>query len=106
MKRILFICLSIVLAVAAIGYCAVNLNEINFSTVNSGTFDQNLRAWINTLNLDIANSGGLYNVGTGKIFYVDSGSGSSAFTGQSIDRAKPTLDEAVDLCTADRGDVI
>ena len=84
----------------------VDTTEINFSTVNSGTFDQNLRAWINTLNLDIANSGGLYNVGTGKIFYVDSDSGSSAFTGQSIDRAKSTLNEAVDLCTSNRGDVI
>lgn len=104
MKRILFICL--VLALAVVCYATVNLNEVNHSNVNAGNFDQYLRGWINTLNQDIANGGSLFNVGTGKIFYVDSGAGSSAFTGLSADRAKATLNGAVGLCEDNRGDLI
>ena len=43
--------------------------------------------------------------GTGKIFYVDSGLSSSG-NGTSWALGKLTLDEAIDLCVADRGDVI
>jgi hypothetical protein len=44
-------------------------------------------------------------LGTGHIFYVDSGV-SNAGDGSSWSNAKATLDEAVDLCVANRGDVI
>ncbi len=44
-------------------------------------------------------------LGTGKVFYVDSGV-STEGNGTSWSRAKDTLDEAVNLCTASRGDVI
>jgi len=44
-------------------------------------------------------------VGTGSIFYVDSNV-ESAGQGTSWDSAKATLDEAIGLCTAYRGDVI
>jgi hypothetical protein len=45
------------------------------------------------------------NPGTGRIFYVDSNV-SSEGGGTSWTSAKDTLDEAINLCTADRGDVI
>ena len=44
-------------------------------------------------------------LGTGKIFYVDS-EVTTEGNGSSWSRAKDTLDEAIDLCTANRGDVI
>lgn len=103
-----------VLLIALILFCStafgvVDTTEINFSTVTSGTFDQSLRRWIDTLNTDIANSGGLFGVGTGKIFYVDSGAGnSSTVDGLTVGRAFPTLDDAFDSgnATANRGDII
>jgi len=45
------------------------------------------------------------NVGTGSVYYVDSGL-SSAGDGSSWTNAVATLDDAVDLCTASAGDVI
>ncbi len=45
------------------------------------------------------------NPGTGSVFYVDSGV-SNAGDGSNWLNAVETLDEAVDLCTADRGDYI
>ncbi len=45
------------------------------------------------------------NPGTGKVFYVDSGVANEG-DGSSWLNAKDTLDEAVALCTADRGDFI
>lgn len=44
-------------------------------------------------------------IGTGQVFYVDSGV-SSEGDGSSWTKAKDTLDEAVNLCTAGRGDFI
>ncbi len=43
---------------------------------------------------------------TGKIFYVSSGTGNNAFDGLSIDHPVATIDYAVGLCTASKGDVI
>jgi len=105
MKRI-FVCLLFAILVCSTGYAKVDLTEINFSTVTSGTFDRELRGWIDTLNGDIINAGSLFNVGTGQIFFVDSGSGSASFTGLSADRAKASLNGAVGLCEASRGDII
>ena len=42
-------------------------------------------------------------IGTGKIFYVDSNVTTEG-DGTSWESAKDTLDEAVNLCTASRGD--
>lgn len=44
-------------------------------------------------------------LGTGNIFYVDSNVTTEG-DGQSWESAKDTIDEAIGLCTADRGDVI
>ena len=44
--------------------------------------------------------------GTGKVFFVDSGEGDDTYDGTSPAKAKATIDAAVGLCTANRGDVI
>ncbi len=90
-------------------FAAVNLNEINFDNVTSGTFDQQLRKWIGILNTDITNAAGLSNLGTGKVFYVDSGtSNASTVNGLTVAAAFPTHDDAYDSgnATANRGDVV
>lgn len=46
-----------------------------------------------------------FGLGTGSVFYVDSGV-TTAGNGTSWDNAVETIDEAVNLCTAARGDVI
>lgn len=51
----------------------------------------------------IIGSGG--QLGTGNVYYVDSNVASEG-DGKSMDRAKNTLNEAIDLCTASNGDVI
>ncbi len=100
-----FITIVLFLAICTISVAEVNLNEINFPTVNARTFDQSLRRWIGTLNTDITSSG--INRGTGLVFYVDSNAGgSSSSAGTTITSAVPTLDDGVNLCTANRGDVI
>ncbi|KKN43344.1 hypothetical protein LCGC14_0704010 [marine sediment metagenome] len=107
MKR-LFICL-LILFMSSVAFGTVDITEINFRNVNAGNFDQLLRGWFDTLNTDIANAG-LFNAGTGKVFYVDSAAGGSATsTGTSPATAWPTLDDAFDSgsdVTADRGDRI
>ena len=45
------------------------------------------------------------NIGTGKTYYVDSGVNREG-SGLTMDSAKDTLDEAINLCTANRGDRI
>lgn len=55
--------------------------------------------------LDFDNSGGVASKGTGKTFYVDSNVTNEG-DGTSWTRAKDTLDEAINLCEASRGDFI
>lgn len=43
---------------------------------------------------------------TGSYFYVDSGTGSSGYDGKSPTTALATVDQAINKCTADKGDVI
>ena len=52
---------------------------------------------------EFANGGG--QLGTGKVFYVDSGVTNEG-NGTSWTKAKDTIDEAIGLCTASRGDII
>jgi hypothetical protein len=97
--------IAIVLLLCCTLFGAVNLNEINFNTVQSGTFDRNLRGWINTLNTDITNAG--FDKGTGRVFYVDSGAGgSSSSTGTSPVSAVPTIQDGINLGVANRGDIV
>ncbi|KKK50680.1 hypothetical protein LCGC14_3122610, partial [marine sediment metagenome] len=52
-----------------------------------------------------ANNNIFGNIGTGKSFYADSGVNIEG-AGLTMDSAKDTLDEAINLCTANRGDRI
>jgi|GEM_PF-515254 len=59
-----------------------------------------------SIETDIRNLKSHSNLGTGKIFYVDSGVGSDTYDGTKPEWAKATLDAAVALCTDNNGDVI
>ena len=62
------------------------------------------RAWDWAVEMQALTEAGVA-LGTGKIFYVDS-EVTTEGNGSSWSRAKDTLNEAVDLCTSNRGDVI
>lgn len=101
MKRMII--LSLLLAASA--FAEVSTTDINRDTVQpANRLVDLLRNKIGDLNTDIANLGN--NLGTGKVFYVDSGAGSDTYNGTKPEWAKATLDAAVGLCTADRGDII
>ena len=110
MKTLIAICMVAAMLFCSVAMGAVNLNEVNFTNVTSGTFDQQLRGWIDILNKDITNAAGLTNIGTGRVFYVDSNAGGSATSaGTSPASAWPTLDDAFDSgngLEANRGDVV
>lgn len=102
---VLIMLLGLLLGVGLVSRAAVDITEINFSNVNAGNFDQLLRGWISTLNTDIANAS--FNLGTGRVFYVDSGvSNGTSATGLTPATATPTLDIAINLCEDSRGDII
>ena len=84
---------------------SIATRDINFNTVRAeNDLAKLLRAKFDQHNLDIA---GLANLGTGKVFYVDSNAGgSSASVGTTPASAAPTLDAGINLCTASRGDII
>jgi hypothetical protein len=89
-----FICILLVVF-CAIAYAAVDLTEINHSTVTAGNFDQKLRGWVGTLNQDITRATGMNGVlSGGTIYYVD-GNKSSAGNGTSWDDAYNTLSAAM-----------
>jgi len=70
----------------------------NKRTALSGNDNDPLKMFIREVDNQIAQ-------GTGQTYYVDSGVAHEG-DGSSWVKAKDTLDEAVDLCTADRGDII
>ena len=73
----------------------VDLTEINFNTVTSGTFDQSLRGWVDTLNQDIVRANGFNGVlSGGTVYYVD-GNKSTAGNGLSWKGAFNTLSAAL-----------
>jgi len=73
----------------------------NASWLSGSVFDP---AWGWMKEIDNQVAAGM-NLGTGSVFYVDSGVGTEG-DGTSWLNAKDTIDEAVGLCTASRGDVI
>jgi len=104
MKRILTICLVLLLCASAYG------TKVKDTTIKLGSFtgpvngtaqDDNVKASLDILHALIGPS---MIKGQGSIFYVDSGVASTA--GTSWATAVGTLDEAINLCTEDRGDVI
>lgn len=90
----------------AVSYATIPVKDINLTTVHPDEdLVKLLRGKFTQHNTDIANAGS--NLGTGKVFYVDSNAGgSSTSVGTTPASAVPTIDDAIALCTADRGDVI
>lgn len=92
--------------VCYVAYAAVDTTEINFSTVTSGTFDQHLRGWFDTINADIVRAGGSMPLGGlqsgSTVYYVD-GNKSTAGDGLSWKGAFTTLTAALAASHADIG---
>ena len=106
MRKFIIVC-TLAIIVSA-GFASIPTKDINFNTVRAeNDLAKLLRAKFAQHNVDIASVGGFSNRGTGKVFYVDSGAGgSSTSVGTTPASAAPTLDDGVNLCTANRGDVI
>lgn len=100
MKRIFFIVAVLMLATAPL-LATTRVSDFRWNNTNLLRQDGDLHNWAKWVEGMVG--GG--QLGTGNIFYVDSnvtyeGDGTSWAT------AKDTLNEAIDLCTADNGDVI
>lgn len=104
MKRILF-CGVLLLAAGALTFGqGTNINSRPTRDWWTGNGKDIGWAWAKWANNQLA-AGSTENLGTGKVFYVDSGV-ANAGDGSSWTNAKATLDEAVALCTANNGDRI
>lgn len=102
-----WIIMAMIVGICAPVFGTVPLNEINFSNVNSGRFDRNLRGWFSTVNGDIMQAG--VATGTGVIYWVDSGASNAATaSGLTPETALPTVNAALSTnhAQADRGDYI
>lgn len=87
---------------ALIGYAAyptVDTSEITFSTVTSGTFDQHLRSWFDTINQELGMGEGFRARGT--IYYVDGNKSTSGTGTGGWDNAFNTLTAALAASHAD-----
>ena len=103
MKKRIIILIVCLLAVAAFaGPTAWNITQRPDENWFSGSVSDPAWNWMKDIEGLV---GGSTNIGTGKIFYVDSGL-TTAGNGTSWNQAVATLDEAINLCTADRGDII
>ena len=104
MKRLILVLLMAVFAASTVQAAW----DINFNTVQPPTtLVRLLRDRIGTLDsqiLDLQSAG--VGKGTGNYYYVDSGAGSDTYTGLTLVQAKATVEAAIQLCTADNGDVI
>lgn len=102
-KKVLLLIVMLIM-LGSTAFATVDVTEINFNVVTSGTFDQSLRRWITTLNTDIAAVAGTER-GIGSIFYVNSNAAANG-AGTSWSTAYDTLQEGIDACTANKGDII
>lgn len=97
-KKVLLTVVALTL-ICYVAYAAVDTTEITFSTVTSGTFDQHLRRWFDTINQELGMGEGFRARGT--IYYVD-GNKSTAGTGTGgWDNAFNTLTAALAASHAD-----
>lgn len=94
----------LILCLCAVGYARQEIDFVNMSTVR-GTV-KTMNSVIDDIDSKILNLQSGQNLGTGLVFYVDSAVGSDTNVGTSPILARATLDAAVALCTANRGDVI
>jgi len=103
MKRLILMC-GLVMLLAWPCQATISKTPYNFSNLNttSGIVSQ-MRDLVDEINDEI--SGSAY-LGTGKRFYVDSSVGADTNTGTKPEWAMATINGAIGLCTADRGDEI
>ncbi len=104
MKKILIGLLVVLLAATSLGYPSANNARSTFRNGYqwSGNSKDNATLWAQGIEGAVAVGARL---GTGQVFYVDSNVGTEG-DGKSWTDAKDTLNEAVDLCVANRGDFI
>ena len=100
MKKIFLLLIILAMTVP----CLANTSAFDIEWWSQKTYSNNqgntLKQWAEGIDGRVGD-----NVGTGSIFYVDSGVTNEG-DGSSWDNAKDTIDEAIGLCTASRGDVI
>lgn len=101
MKKILILIALLVLVVPCLAVNNPSLREAG----GKPALRRYLKKTLDNLDQDITEAG--QQLGTGDIWYVDSGSGLSASgAGTSWEGALLTLDEAFALCTANNGDIV
>jgi len=100
MKKIILFLIILSIPVSVYGQSAFDIRWGDQRTYQDAP-GNTLKQWAER----IEGGGGSSNLGTGKIFYVDSNV-STEGDGTSWRNARNTLDEAIDLCTASRGDII
>lgn len=83
----------------------LNLNKMTFRDVQpTETLVNTMRGIMTDINTELLAAGS--NPGTGKSFYVDSAVGVDTYDGLTPATATATIDAAIGLCTASRGDTI
>ena len=101
MKKYILIFSLILLASLVVYGASTDITKRPTSYWLSGNPDRdNAWAWMKFIDNNVMGP-----MGTGQVFYVDSGVNIEG-AGLTVDSAKDTLLEGINLCTADRGDVI
>jgi hypothetical protein len=106
-QKYLLPCLAIAFTIALVGFALAENWPFSYENVsNPISLAQVLDKRVGSIETDIANLKAHANLGTGKVFYVDSAVGADTYTGTTPATATATIDAAVNLCEASRGDVI
>ena len=107
MRRIIF-SLMVMCLLSAPAIAELDLRKMTFRDAQpTDTLVRTLRGIMTDINTELLAAGGAAsNPGTGKTYYVDSAVGANTYTGLTPASATASLDAAVGLCTADRGDTI
>jgi len=101
------IVVGLVTLLTCVCFATVTVTDISMDTVQpEEALIDTLRSKFAQVNTDVTAVSGFSNLGTGKVFYVDSAVGNDSYVGTKPEWATATLDAAVGLCTANRGDVI
>jgi hypothetical protein len=107
MKKYIIFLIMLVFATATFAQYPIN----NRTVGNSRQLVRLLQSRFDALDDDLAEAGGLYNIGTGNIRYVDSGrSNATTIDGLTKAKAEPTLEaafaQATNGLTANNGDIV
>ena len=104
--KIKCIVILMVLLLTVICPASISTTDLNVDTIYSwDSLSGVLRDKFGNVNTELDQIG-RSNIGTGNIYYVDSEVGSDSYVGTKWEWATATLDAAINLCEAGRGDVI